>query len=138
MRVREIHTSEIEAARRLLAENGWAPRIGDPQKFRQLIANSQRAFVAVDGDKVVGFARGICDEISNGHLSMVVVDPAHRRKGLGRALVGAVIGEEPGITWVLRAGRPEAVPFFAKLGFVSSTVAMERNRQRPDIPGGAK
>jgi ribosomal protein S18 acetylase RimI-like enzyme len=126
--IREIQAAEIEAARKLLAENGWAQRVGEPEKFRQLLANSQLAFVAVDGDKVIGFARGICDGLSNGYLSMVVVDRTHRRKGVGRALVAAVMGDDPGITWVLRAGRPEAASFFEKLGFVSSVVAMERNR----------
>lgn len=130
MSIRKIHTSEIEAARKLLAENGWGQRVSDPDRFRQLIANSQRVYVAVDGDRLIGFARGICDGLSNGYLSMVVVHPAHRRMGVGRALVGAVMGDDPGITWVLRAGRPEEIPFFAKLGFVSSTVAMERNRSR--------
>jgi GNAT superfamily N-acetyltransferase len=127
--VREIQTSEIEEARRLLAENGWGQRVADPALFSQLISKSQRAVVAVDGTKVVGFARAICDDLSNGYISMVVVDEAHRRHGVGRALVNAVMGDNPRITWVLRAGRPEGLPFFERLGFVPSKVAMERTRR---------
>lgn len=128
MDVREIHTSEIEEARRLLFENGWGHRVADPKLFSLLVSKSQRAVVAVEGGKVIGFARAICDDLSNGYLSMVVVDPAHRRQGVGRALVRAVMGDNQLITWVLRAGRPEELPFFARLGFVPSSVAMERNR----------
>jgi GNAT superfamily N-acetyltransferase len=128
MEIREIHPSEIELARVLLAESGWAHRVGDPAAFRKLIANSQRAVVAVEGGEVIGFARALCDDASNGYLSMVVVAKQHRRKGIGRALVTSVIGDDPRITWVLRAGRPEEAPFFEKLGFVASQVAMERLR----------
>lgn len=126
--IREIQSSEFEDARRLLSENGWEHRVGDPKIFSQLISKSQRAIVAVVGAKVVGFARAICDDHSNGYLSMVVVDAGHRRQGVGRALVHAVMGDNPRITWVLRAGRPEELPFFERLGFVKSKVAMERNR----------
>jgi len=126
--IREIQTSEIEEARRLLYENGWEHRVADPDLFNQLVSKSQRAMVAVEGEKVIGFARAICDDLSNGYLSMVVVDDAYRRLGVGRALVRAVMGDNPRITWVLRAGRPEAVPFFERLGFVPSKVAMERGR----------
>ena len=128
MDIREIQESEVEEARRLLSENGWAHRVADPTLFRELVSKSQRAFVAVEDRKVIGFARGICDDLSNGYLSMVVVDRAHRRQGVGRALVRAVTGDDPRITWVLRAGRPDELPFFERLGFVPSTVAMERNR----------
>ncbi len=128
MHIREIQSSEIEEARRLLSENGWKHRVSDASLFSQLVSNSQRAIVAVEGATVIGFARAICDELSNGYLSMVVVAPDHRRRGVGRALVRAVMGENPQITWVLRAGRPEELPFFERLGFVPSTVAMERSR----------
>jgi len=128
MDIREIQASEIEAARRLLSENGWEHRVSDPALFSQLISKSQRAIVAVEDDKVIGFARAICDDLSNGYLSMVVVDPDHRRRGIGRAIVRAVMGDNPRITWVLRAGRSDGLPFFEQLGFVASKVAMERNR----------
>ena len=128
MKIRAIQPSEIEAARRLLSENGWGHRVSDPALFTRLIANSQRAMVALEGAELIGFARAICDDLSNGYLSMVVVHPDHRRRGVGRALVQAVVGDDPRITWVLRAGRPAELPFFEKLGFVPSAVAMERTR----------
>jgi GNAT superfamily N-acetyltransferase len=130
MEVREIHASDMEMVQRLLIENGFTgERITDPGQFRELISRSQRALVSVHEGEVTGFARAICDEVSNGYLSMLVVAAPHRRKGIGSALVKAVIGGNKRISWVLRAGRPGVGLFYEKLGFVKSTVAMERPRE---------
>ena len=130
MQIRAIQPSEIEPARRLLAANGWAKRVADAAQFQLLVARSQRALVAVDNGEVIGFARALCDELSNGYLAMLVVAQSHRRRGIGQALVKAVMGEDRGITWVLRAGREGVAPFYEKLGFVRSDVAMERPRAK--------
>lgn len=128
MEIRTIRASEIEAARALLASTGWAHRVSEPEAFRQLVAQSQRVAVAVEAGAVVGFARALCDGLSNGYLSMVVVAEGYRRKGIGRRLVEFVMGDDARITWVLRAARSEEAPFFEKLGFAASSVAMERLR----------
>ncbi len=129
MIVRDLIPAELPAVHQLLCENGWAHRVGSLPEFELLIAASQRTAVATSASgKVIGFARGITDGISNGYLSMVVVAAAHRRQGVGQALVRHVMGTNTNITWVLRAGREGADAFFSSLGFSVSTVAMERSR----------
>jgi len=126
--VRDLLPAEVETVRLFLGQHGWGHRTGSNDYFAQLIENSQRTAVALSGEQIIGFARGITDGLSNGYLSMVVVDSQHRRAGVGRALVEHVMGDNPEITWVLRAGREGAEAFFASLGFETSVIAMERPR----------
>ncbi|MDD1137822.1 GNAT family N-acetyltransferase [Pseudomonas sp. TNT2022 ID233] len=126
--IRDLMPTEIEAARQFLEQHGWGHRTGTAEHFAQLVQNSQRTAVALSGQQIIGFARGITDGLSNGYLSMVVVDGQHRRAGIGRALVEHVMGDNSDITWVLRAGREGAEGFFTSLGFETSVIAMERLR----------
>lgn len=128
VQVRNAARSDLDAARELLAASGWAHRLPSPEHFASLVARSQRSAVAVDAGRVVGFARGITDGLSNGYLSMLVVAPSHRRRGVGRALVKHIMAGDASVSWILRAGREDAAPFFARLGFVPSDIAMERPR----------
>lgn len=126
--IRDLLPTEVEAARQFLERHGWGHRTGTAEHFAQLVHNSQRTAVALSGQQIIGFARGLTDGLSNGYLSMVVVDGQHRRAGIGRALVEHVMGDNTDITWVLRAGREGAEAFFASLGFETSVIAMERLR----------
>ena len=130
LNVRDLLPAETEVVRQFLGQHGWGHRTGSAEHFAQLIENSQRTAVAVQGEQIIGFARGITDGLSNGYLSMVVVDDQHRRAGIGRALVEHIMGDNPDITWVLRAGREGAEAFFASLGFETSVIAMERPRRK--------
>jgi len=98
MQLRRVRTAESQEVHELLAANGWGHRIGDIQRFTKLLEASQVAEVAIIEDRVVGFARGISDGLSNGYLSMIVVAATHRGKGIGRLLVEHAMGANPEIT----------------------------------------
>lgn len=127
MRFRSITLEDYESVRAFLAEAGWQDRVSDPDRFKKMLEKTDRTVIAVDGSRIVGFARALCDEVSNGYISMVAVATDQRGQGIGRELVRQLIKDDAGITWVLRAGH-ESSGFWEKVGFRPSRVAMERVR----------
>jgi GNAT superfamily N-acetyltransferase len=127
---RSIKTDDYEAVQTFLADNGWAARVNDVERFRAMLDGADRTVVALDEGRVVGFARALCDGVSNGYISMVAVAEDLRRQGIGRHLVEHLTQEDirGGITWVLRAGR-DSRGFWERLGFAASDIAMERVRR---------
>lgn len=127
MEFRPIAPADYEPVRQFLSDVGWQQRVADPENFRKLMQHTSRTVVACEGTRVVGFARALCDEVSNGYISMVAVAADKRGQGLGRELVRRLMGDDEGITWVLRAGRGSS-GFWEKIEFERSGTAMERVR----------
>ena len=127
MEFRAVAPADYDAIRQFLADNGWERRVADAERFRIMMENASRTVVAVSGNRIVGFARALCDGVSNGYIGTVAVAEEMRGKGIGRELVHRLMGDDPGITWVLRSGRGSG-EFWKKMGFDFSTVAMERTR----------
>ena len=127
MEFKSITPADYELVRQFLANVGWQHRVSDPEQFLRMIENTDRTVVAWDGSRIVGFARALCDGVSNGYISMVGVAAEQRGQGIGRKLVENLIGNDVHITWILRAG-PGSERFWEKMGFKASGVAMERVR----------
>lgn len=129
MEFKSVSVEDYEAVRRFLAEAGWRHRVSDPERFRKMMEQTNRTVVAWDNSRVVGFARAVCDEVSNGYISMVAVAEDMRGQGIGRKLIERLISDESGsITWVLRAGHG-STGFWEKMGFKASEVVMEKVRK---------
>lgn len=126
---RSIQPEDYDQVRALLIENGWAARVTDAEQFRAIVERADRAVVALNDERVVGFARALSDGVSNAYISMVAVAADVRRQGVGRRLVEHLMkGDTGDITWVLRAGR-DSRGFWERLGFSASQIAMERVRR---------
>jgi ribosomal protein S18 acetylase RimI-like enzyme len=124
-----VRPEDLEEVRSLLAAHGWSDRVADRSRFAAVVRWSERALVAEEDGKIVAFGRVVTDGVWNGYLSMVIVDPEYRHRGIGTALVEELMGPGTGITWLLRARDPDSVPFWEKLGFRHSEITMERLRE---------
>jgi ribosomal protein S18 acetylase RimI-like enzyme len=121
--------ADVEAIRRFFQESRPTNRAEDPERFRLIVERADRTVVAWEGERVVGFCRALCDGVSNGYVSMVAVALTHKRRGIGREMLKRLMGDDEGITWVLRAS-DESVPFWQSLGFQASTTAMQKVRRK--------
>ena len=125
MDIRAIAPPEFEQARQLLLAAGWNRGVSSPEEFSLLLSRSQLTLAAVEHGQVLGFLRAFTDGIANGYISMLVVGEMYRHRSIGQALVRTALGENPRMTWVLRATPDGVFAFYEKLGFSRSRVAME-------------
>jgi len=112
---RGVHTVEIECFQ-------------DPyprKLLEDLIVNEQDCFfVAVVDEKIVGYAVAVASE-RGGHIVSVAVAPSHRRKGMGAALLRAVMDSlirkrVRVIHLEVRKGNKPAIAFYEQMGFRKS------------------
>ena len=97
MEIRLYTLSDLAGVIRLCELEGWPGFPEDPPRAnRALTAPGVTTMVAVDGGDVVGFAQLQSDGEIQAHLSSIAVDPAHRRKGIGRELIVQALREAGG------------------------------------------
>jgi aralkylamine N-acetyltransferase len=114
--VLEDHFHEIVG---LYQAHGWTHG-GDPDRLRTAIEASSYAVVALEEERVVGFARALSDEAFAVYIADVLVAPDRQRQGIGRTLAEAIMDHYPVDRFhhqVLVAERG-AEGFYRKLGMV--------------------
>lgn len=111
---------------RFFSEDAFARRLDMWARYLAMDPRPGRLAVAVRQGRVVGFANAgdaVGPDAEHGvpvarplHLfSLYLLADAHGT-GVGRALLGAVIGDEPAQLWVLR-GNDRAIAFYRRNGF---------------------
>jgi GNAT superfamily N-acetyltransferase len=132
MVIRDPRDSDAAALARLLGQLGYP---ADEQTVRRRLASfaaspADRLFLAeVDGE-VVGFAGihvspSIEHDADTAKVSTIVVDEAHRRRGIGRALLDAVEAEARargcGLVFLTTAERrTDAHEFYRRAGWAET------------------
>lgn len=87
--IRQLLPSDIEAGMRLKAAAGWNQVRADWEALLQVEPDG--CFAAVEDDEVVGTATAVGWDDTLGWIGMVLVDPAHRRKGIATQLMERAI-----------------------------------------------
>ncbi len=109
---------DIGAIHRFISEDSYWARGRDRATVERALANSLCfGLYAPDGSQA-GFARLVTDRTTAAHLSDVYVLPAHRGRGLGKALMAAVLGH-PDVQTIARwtLSTDDAHGLYAGFGF---------------------
>ncbi|MFP5450693.1 MAG: GNAT family N-acetyltransferase [Thermoleophilia bacterium] len=92
----------------------------DPGRLRTAIRASSYKVVAMEGTRVVGFARAMSDEAFAVYIADILVAPDRQRQGIGRRLTESILDHYPMHTFhhqVLVAERG-AEGFYRRLGLI--------------------
>ncbi len=103
----------------LYRAHGWT-HANHPDRLRTAVECSAYAVVAVEDDRVIGFARAMSDEAFAVYLADILVAPDRQRQGIGRSLAQAILDRYPLHVYhhqVLIAERG-AEGFYRRLGMI--------------------
>jgi GNAT superfamily N-acetyltransferase len=100
----------------LYRANGWSSA-DKPQQLLPALRNSHCLVTARDDGRLVGVANAISD----GHLVVyfphMLVHPAHQRRGIGRAMVEALMSRYKDFHQLMLTADGDAVSFYERVGF---------------------
>lgn len=97
--------------------------ISDPMLRRMFLLGTYHMYVAIHGGKIVGMV-SLRDK---NHISLLFVDEAYHKKGIGRRLIdtiGAFSKEEYGKEEITVNASPYGLEFYKKVGFCSTSPLM--------------
>ncbi len=125
--VRPFREEDVPALVRILneafAEYEWFTPTTPEAYLRRVRDLRPVLLVAEAGGEVAGFAEGrvkrMLDGSLTGYVDTIAVAPAHRGKGLGKALLARLINElrAAGAARAMLDAAPAAIGFYARLGF---------------------
>lgn len=101
-----------------------------PQAFLDALAAGHYYLSARDGDSLIGYA-GLARVGVQAEVHTLAVDPAHHRRGIGRALLRAVLDRARGATVFLevRTDNDSAINLYRSEGF--EVIGTRRRYYRP-------
>lgn len=87
MRISKGKRIGIDQLLNLYNSVGWKTYTSEPDKLHRAVKNSTYVVTCWDGDKLVGLARGMSDDVSIFYLQDILVNPDYQGKGIGTRLL---------------------------------------------------
>ena len=112
--IRLLSVDDLDAALDLSATAGWNQRLDDWRMLLRLAPSG--AFAALADERIVGTAIGI-DYGGFAWIAMMLVNPAHRGRGIGRRLLEAAMGSVPSDRPIRLDATPMGRPLYQQYGF---------------------
>jgi ribosomal protein S18 acetylase RimI-like enzyme len=129
--IRLLADDDLDGALALSSTAGWNQRLDDWRMLLRLAPAG--SFVALAEGRIVGTAIGI----SYGGfawIAMMLVDPAHRGRGLGRRLLEAAMGAVPLDLPIRLDATPLGRPLYQRYGFEDEAILTRYASSAADTP----
>ena len=98
---------------------GWTAYTENMAALEQGYKNSLLVLAAYEGDELLGIIRAVGDGSTIVFVQDILVFPGHQRRGVGTALLEAVLKRYPDVRQVelVTDNTPKTVAFYRSLGF---------------------
>jgi ribosomal protein S18 acetylase RimI-like enzyme len=118
MTVRYEFTSRVplDEVARLFAQTYWTRKRTAPQ-IEAMIDHSPVCLAAWDGERLVGFARAVTDDIFRAMIDDVIVDTAYHGQGVGTEMMRQMLARLAHVEEVVVDCDDEVIPFYERFGF---------------------
>ncbi len=103
------------------------PKQPDKQKHREILGNSYKAIVAVDGNQIIGFVNVISDGVLSAYIPLLEVIPKYRNRGIGQKLIQMAIAEMKDIYMLDLSCDDDLVDFYKRFDMVKTNAMSLRN-----------
>lgn len=119
MEIREYRTYNEAEVLRLYASEGWTAYTDQPETLRKGFENSLLTLAAYEGEQLLGIIRAVGDGHTIVFVQDILVAPEHQRKGIGTALLQAVLDRYSHVRQIELAtdNTKKTVAFYKSMGF---------------------
>lgn len=119
MEIREYTEYRQGEVIRLYDSAGWTAYTRDPDSLRDGFLNSLLVLAAWEDGRLAGIIRAVGDGATIVYIQDLLVSPEHRRKGIGKALVNAVLNRYDAVRQIVLMAddTPETEAFYRSMGF---------------------
>ena len=103
----------------LYASVGWTAYTDHPEQLRKGFENSMLTLAAYEGNQLLGIIRAVGDGHTIVFVQDILVFPEHQRKGIGSALLQAVLDRYSHVRQIELAtdNTPKTIAFYKSMGF---------------------
>lgn len=119
MEIREYRTYNEKEILHLYASVGWTAYTDQPEVLRKGFENSLLTLAAYEDEQLMGIIRAVGDGHTIVFVQDILVFPAHQRKGIGSALLQAILDRYSHVRQIELAtdNTPKTIAFYKSMGF---------------------
>ena len=119
MEIREYKIFNEAEILRLYRSVGWTAYTDQPEVLRKGFESSMLTLAAYEGNQLLGIIRAVGDGHTIVFVQDILVFPEHQRKGIGTALLKAILDRYNYVRQIELAtdNTPKTISFYKSMGF---------------------